>query len=494
LDRDDAHAVLSAYVVPAGPEADELVRIAQGWPLALALAASSAGGESPAVSDAGDRVDLLRRVVARVVRSELDGAGFDAVAVAALARTCDAQLLGSVLADTDAKARIAWLRSLSFAESVGDAVSLHDLVRRAIRAELEARDPERARELRRRIADHVHGRAVAGEPRMLIDLTELIDDRSLRWGLGAEASVDYRIDGVRPGDAEALAAWYATRPRWWRDVAAFLAEAPELMVLARNANDQLAGVSIAVTLARRPAIAAGDAVLGPWLDYAARELASADVLLWRDSTDFQRNADPASPVISLMNTAAILASGIANVRYSFIPIDPRNSAAIRFTRSVGGRPVPELAVEIDGRVLECHLIDHGEGGMIGQLREIVYAELRLPLGSGHAGPKAASDDVRDALRNFHRPTALARNPLAKGETSAERAASVRALLAAATIQAFGDSANELLLREILERGYFEPDSKHELVAERLNLSRTAYFRRLRQAVERLATWVAEARP
>jgi hypothetical protein len=131
--------------------------------------------------------------------------------------------------------------------------------------------------------------------------------------------------------------------------------------------------------------------------------------------------------------------------------------------------------------------------MIGQLREIVYAELRLPLGSDQAGANAGPDDVRDALRNFHRPTALARNPLATGRTSAERAASVRALLAAATIQAFGDSADELLLREILERGYFEADSKHELVAEQLNLSRTTYFRRLRQAVERLATWVAEAR-
>jgi hypothetical protein len=99
--------------------------------------------------------------------------------------------------------------------------------------------------------------------------------------------------------------------------------------------------------------------------------------------------------------------------------------------------------------------------------------------------------VRDALRNLHRPSALAANPLARGATAEERAASVRALVHSAAIQAFGESAEELLLRRVIERGYIDPDGKHELVAEQLNLSRTAYFRRLRIASERLAGWLLE---
>ena len=84
---------------------------------------------------------------------------------------------------------------------------------------------------------------------------------------------------------------------------------------------------------------------------------------------------------------------------------------MRFSHSVNGRSVPELAVELDGRVLECHVIDHGEGGMIGQLREVVYAELRLPGPSpARAHAQASAEDVRDALRNLHRPGELARNP------------------------------------------------------------------------------------
>jgi hypothetical protein len=94
--------------------------------------------------------------------------------------------------------------------------------------------------------------------------------------------------------------------------------------------------------------------------------------------------------------------------------------------------------------------------------------------------------VRDALRNLHRPSALANNPLGRGATAEERAASVRALINSATIQAFGESPEELLLRRVIERGYIDPDSKHEQAAEALNLSRTAYFRRLRTASERLA--------
>jgi hypothetical protein len=120
---------------------------------------------------------------------------------------------------------------------------------------------------------------------------------------------------------------------------------------------------------------------------------------------------------------------------------------------------------------------------------VVYAELRLPTGPNRTGPSATVDDVREALRNLHRPTALARSALATGSTPEERAASARALVTGAIIQAFGDSAEERLLREVLEGGYVDPNTKHEQVAKRLNLSRTAYYRRLNQASERLAAWL-----
>ena len=49
---------------------------------------------------------------------------------------------------------------------------------------------------------------------------------------------------------------------------------------------------------------------------------------------------------------------------------------------------------------------------------------------------------------------------------------------------------EKLLRSVLIAGYLEPMRSHEEAANKLMLSRAAYFRRLRTAVERLAEHMA----
>ncbi len=105
-------------------------------------------------------------------------------------------------------------------------------------------------------------------------------------------------------------------------------------------------------------------------------------------------------------------------------------------------------------------------------------------------PPAGLTAVREALRNFRVPHQLARSPLARGATPQERAESVRRLLRDAAERAFGDSDNEQLLRKVLTKGYLDPAPSHEHAAIRLCLSRAAYFRRLRTAVERVAEHIA----
>jgi hypothetical protein len=97
--------------------------------------------------------------------------------------------------------------------------------------------------------------------------------------------------------------------------------------------------------------------------------------------------------------------------------------------------------------------------------------------------------VRSALRNYDRPSVLASSPLAAGATSLQRATSVRALLDQAVESAFGTSSDECLQREAVVLGYLDPTLTHEAAAHALHLSRASYFRRLRQAVERVAEWV-----
>jgi hypothetical protein len=98
--------------------------------------------------------------------------------------------------------------------------------------------------------------------------------------------------------------------------------------------------------------------------------------------------------------------------------------------------------------------------------------------------------VRDALRTFQVPSELARNELASGDSVEQRAASVRARITEAVEAVFGDDASERLLRSVLERGYLHPTASHEAAADELHLSRSAYFRRLRQASERIADYLS----
>jgi hypothetical protein len=97
--------------------------------------------------------------------------------------------------------------------------------------------------------------------------------------------------------------------------------------------------------------------------------------------------------------------------------------------------------------------------------------------------------VRDALRSLDHPLELAASALARGTTTEARATSVRAEIEDAVVNAFGDSADEQLLRRVIQRGYLDPSGSHEVAADELHVSRATYFRRLRTASQRVADFL-----
>jgi hypothetical protein len=510
-DEEAAALVTQHGLADAGEDAvTALVRWANGSPLALAL-----GAEATAMAVArGDEVALLpaldddpavaHALLQRLTRAELDGGDLDVLAVASIARVTYASMLRDVLPGTDPEEAEAWLRGLSFSEPVGAGVTLHDLVRRSLKAELRRREPDRERELRRRVADHLHARAIAGETRFMVDLADLVEDPVVRWGFGATTSATHRVDHVRAGDQAVAGELFVLRRAggqgWWAGTRRFFEEAPERIVIARDEEDRLCGVCIAVTPQNAPAFADEDRVLGPWLAHARAHIPDGNVLIWRDSVDLGASAEgsSASPVVAILNKAAMLRSGLVNQRWSYLPIDPASPVAAAFARAVGARHEPSLDIHTHtGRRVECHILDHGEGGVLGMTRDAVYRELGLspPARVDAAPPPRAADfeDVREALRVLHQPLALAASPLATGATPDERAASVGALITTAVASVFGDSFDETLLRRIIERGYLDPQGGHELAALELNVSRATYFRRLRRACDRVAEYVIAAR-
>ncbi|HEU4656703.1 MAG TPA: ATP-binding protein [Capillimicrobium sp.] len=477
----------------------DIVAWAEGSPLGLSLAADAARADPGwTASDFAERPEVVGTLVRRLARTELDAGNLDVIAVASIARSTTRGMLRDVLPDVDPDDAMAWLRSLSFAERVGQGLTLHDLVRRALRADLRAREPDRERELRRRIADHLYARAAAGNPWLLVDLAELVENPALRWGFGAEGSVDVRVDDVRDGDLEEIEP--ALRARAAVDVdrglfeytKRFFERAPERVIVARDRADAVVGYCIAVTPDNAPAVAEDDPLIGGWLEYARARFTDGDAILWRDSIDLTSGPEGAagSPVLAILNTAALLRSGLASPRWMMLPIDPRNEPAVAFSRGVGARHVPELDVDLGGKVQQCHILDNQDGGAIGALWRVVLAEIGLPVRPHELpAPPFDAEDVRHALRSMHRPDELAASPLAWGATPPERAASVRRVIEDAVAGAFGRTTDEALLRRIVQRAYLDGDISHEALADELYISRATYFRRLRQASNRIAAWV-----
>ena len=501
LEADERRELVRAHGVSDAATAEEIARWSEGSPLALAVgadvAATDGGWDGRALEE---RPELVGRLVSRLAGPQQEGEWADVTAVAAIARVTTAAMLADVLTSIDPLQAHAWLREQAITEPVGDGLAMHDLVRRATRAHLRAVRPERERELRKRIADHLFTRAAAGEPRLTVDLAELIDNPALRWGFGAEGALGMRLDAVRPGELALLTG--AARARaaedWWTRTAALIEAGPEHAVAARGTDDELLGLAIAFTPANASAASLADPYVGGWIAHA-RDHTDGNALIWRDSMDLttSREGSLSSRVLAVVNTAAVLRSGLVNPRYFYLPINPINKVSVVFARESGAVHVPELDVDVGPLRHECHVVDYGVDGVLGSQRDRVYAELGYPrepaavaVGPQRApAPEVTSKDVHAALRSLDRPSELAVSPLAAVAGPGPPAEAVRALLVRGVEEAFGAGSDEELLRDIARKAYVDRRTSHEQGAHDLHVSRTTYFRRLRQVNDRVADFV-----
>jgi hypothetical protein len=491
LDRPASIRLLAAHGLD-GQRAQAVAEWADGSPLALALAAETAAVDDRWTPDDGlERPDLLQVMLQRLADSELGRVRMSVLCVAAIARVTTSELLRAVLPDSDVEAEYAALAALSFSEPLGDGLTLHDLVRKALHATLRRRDQELERELRRRIVDYLYERARGGDTLISIDMAHLIENQAIRWGFGWEGSSTYRIDDVRPGDAEQIADLITGLgyPAFWQLTSSFFEQAPERIAIARDGEDRVCGYTISMTPANAPSLADSDPLVGPRLAHARGEVAIGDSVVWRDCVDF--TGDPRGRVQGMLGMAGILRSGVVNPRFAYLPINRSRPGAVRFAQTLDAEHLPELDFVFGSQQVECHRIDYGPGGLLAAQRALVYVELGLAPPGPRVGPAGiGAEAVREALRNFRVPHELARSPLASGETPQERAESVRVQLREAAERAFGESENERLLQRVLIHGYIEPAVSHEQAAVELSLSRAAYFRRLRSAAERVAEYLA----
>jgi len=489
---EEARKLLAAHGV-ADDRVPAIIDWAAGSPLALALAADAAAADSGwNAARSPDRPDIFGSLLNRLVETELQDIRPSALGVAVVARSTTPELLRAMLPGEDGEAAYRKLAGLTVIERLGNGIVLHDLVRKALLADLRLRNPELERDLRRRIADYLYERAAAGESLLIVDMAHLVENPLIKWGFSWDGSVSVRIDSVRPGDAEQAkhGPGNGSDPQLWPLTLRYFTQAPARVAIARDDSDQICGYMVCMSLTTAPPFADADPLIGPWLAHARRHAHLGDSVLWQSAVDFTSEGK----VQAMLGIAGVLRSGAVNPRYAYLPIDSRVRGAVEFATAIGASHVPELDASFDTVELQCYRLDYGPGGLLALIRNQIYAELGLApplaqLPEDHR-PAADLDIVRDVLKNFRVPRELARSPLARGTSIPERAEFVRKLVRRAAAEAFGDSETEKLLYSVLVAGYLEPLRSHEEAATRLCMSRAAYFRRLRSAVERLAEYMA----
>lgn len=122
-----------------------------------------------------------------------------------------------------------------------------------------------------------------------------------------------------------------------------------------------------------------------------------------------------------------------------------------------------------------------------------------PAASAEAAPTVAYADfataLKGALRDFHRPDLLARNPLlchGVGNLGASAGPSELHTLMSETVSRLFSNPRDEKLRRVIELTYFRPLPKQEAVADRLSLSFGTYRRHLTMARDRLTRWLWES--
>jgi Transcriptional regulatory protein, C terminal len=180
-----------------------IVRAAAGHPLILALAARATKATT------AEPLDTAIAHLAWLTLGEITDANVrEALRVTAVARRISRDLLRAVLPESDADELYRHLASLPFITAERDGLAVHDAVREALAAELEAADPKRHRSARQEAWRHLreHARtAVAGELwRSTADLIHLIRNPVIREAFFPRHATRFAIEPARPDDHPAI--------------------------------------------------------------------------------------------------------------------------------------------------------------------------------------------------------------------------------------------------------------------------------------------------
>jgi hypothetical protein len=495
-----------------------MLELSHGHPLALALLVDVLS-QRQSEADVGPlELGAAPDVVGQLVESFLAGVPSPrhrlALDCVAHARLTTAGLLGTIFGAGEGEELFAWLRGLSFMEHGAYGLFPHDLARQVIDADLRWRDPAAYREVhlnvRRHVVDEIWANEGRERGRALADLIFLHRGNPAAAALWDWTSLgEVYADALRDSDVAAVltlverhegAESAAIAEHWLRRQPAgfyvFRGRGPELLGFAGQ---------IALHDAGEEDIARDPAAREVWA-HAQRHAPPRpgdEVLLARFLID--RDVYQAPSRSFNVVTMRSMQEWLGRPRlswYYIVAADPEAMAPLMdyvyFDRAA------QADFEVGGRRYGVFARDWRRVGGVEWLERMAGRELGddapVPDSEREKGPVLAlsqpefADAVRRALRDVHRPSALATNPLVRTRVVRERGPeppapeALRALLVEAVDALRGDPRGEKLVRA-LECTYLRPAPTQEAAAELLGLPFSTYRGHLTRGLERVVDWL-----
>ena len=450
-----------------------------------------------------------------------DEAEIAALEAAAAVRVVTESLLADLLERDDAHAAFEWLRGLSFVETSGEGLSLHDLARETLGADLRWRRPERFAALNRRARAHYTRHLLGADEQeqvaILADYTFLHRHNPIVQPLFAQlrgqwAKARPQTSGRPRGDE-----WAVLREM----VAAHEGEAsaeiaehwferqPDRVQVFRDENGTVTGFLFrlaldATTEEERAADPCAEAAWAYLREHAPLRPGEHATLFrfWMDREAYQN----VSAVQSLIFVATVRHYlSVDNLAYTFLPCAEPDFWALVFSY-VGLKRLQEVDFEVGGETYGVY--GHDWRAIPPAVWLEGLAERGLPSVPGEAPERPDrlvvlsepdfAEAVRDALRDYARPHELADSPLLRSRLVMERAGdgdrveALRGLLNEAA-EELNATPREAPYYLALDATYLDPARTQAEAAEQLDMPFSSFRRYLKRGIAHVveALWQRE---
>ncbi len=478
----------------------------RGYPLALALAADLTSGGGRQIESAGS--PLMDVLAERLLEDAPDAVHMHAICASALVLHLREPQLEAVLGVAPPLARqlFRYLRSLSSVEATPLGLTMHDVVRTAIREHVRRRDPGLHGQLASRVARMLRDDLACGVRPELVNEVLYFMAVVQVWGDAYEYG---ECDIVVPDDAH----WRSIEDlvlreegaeslellRYWRGAGA---EA----VVAVTASDEVAGFTQTIRLDRvRRAEAARDPGTAPLLaHWSSRGLLERRAPLpyvrhWALAFRYQGPSRVQTQLFGrymrlLVAEGAAAGASCHAVRTGMVDLIAR-------IPSYMPQHIPSLDFDLGG---------HGYALIGREFVEETPSQWLIRMIEGPAGPPATggepadldpaafADALRQVLRGLDRPDLIEGSPLLRTRLAgagglADRLARLQSVIREEACALFS-SPRDREVRAAFERTYFGGPAKQEAIAAELKMAYSTYRRHLAAGMKRLteALWRRES--